>query len=225
MNYSNTKYNINSIFTTITEMFHDRNYTAINSFEYNNNNKIQLIATAYTPDNIYVNVFLCKDSLNMENFKKMIKTSIINQSFRVIVIFETKTSNVDLYIKNLNTKLMDIDYIKKIINIKKKNNTKFWEGLQSKQKFKFKIECFTHFELEKNITHHDLQPKTIKKLNQSEIKTLMSQTQINSLDHFPKILRNDALVKYFGWDINSIIKFHIKLGGTIPEYILYRIVK
>jgi DNA-directed RNA polymerase subunit H (RpoH/RPB5) len=162
----------------------------------------------------------------MENFKKILKTSLINQSFRLIIIHDSKTSNVDLYIKHLNANIVNVDYIKKIMNIKKKNASKFWKfSYNNNNKFNFKIECFKHIELQKNITHHDLQPKTIKKLNQSEIQTLISKIQINSFDHFPKILRNDPLVKYFGWESNSVIKFNIKLGGTIPEYILYRVVK
>lgn len=82
---------------------------------------------------------------------------------------------------------------------------------------------FQHQELIRNITLHDLAPKT-KVLNKKEALCFLEQKKIK-LDELPTLLMNDATTKFYGWPIGTIVHYQRRFGGTLQPIDHWRVVK
>jgi DNA-directed RNA polymerase I, II, and III subunit RPABC1 len=110
--------------------------------------------------------------------------------------------------------------IKIIILLKEKGNGSIFKEL-NKEEYKH-VEIFMNKNMIFNITHHQMVPKhSILSLEEEEEILEKYNTTKNK---FPKILRSDPIVQYYGMKPDQICKI-IRKSPEVGESIYYRLVK
>lgn len=85
------------------------------------------------------------------------------------------------------------------------------------------LQMFAESELSYKYIDHKLIPKQ-EVLNTTETKAFLTKYRITH-DQLPRYLRTEAIVKFYGWPINSIVRITRIVGGGMKPLIYYRVVK
>lgn len=209
--------NLSIINENVSKMLKERNYTLLLGSNLNdckyfyNIERDEMLIVCYIP------ILSEKLSINKEQIVNLIEKMLTEDTIILHCIIITDYEphhDVSLLIKNPKKE------INKILSSKHKKLSKNAQKIFLSLKKDINFELFLSKYLMFNLIEHRLVPLH-QKLSEKEkidlFKVLLFKPEYNPLDKLPKMLKTDAICKYYNWEIGDVIK----ITRTIPNRSIY----